>query len=144
MCAPRARAAPQAGGNCELTRPDEVYTTDKGVTIIGLTDWPSRMAAQSSALYANNISKLLLSMKPKEHDNYYLDMKDGASAVARHYDEICLWETFFLTLFFVCRHEQEFFWSPTRPSPDPPFLPPHTRIHITHAHIHFRTSLTHG
>ncbi len=34
------------------------------MTVIGYTDMPSRMAGQSSSLYANNISKLLLSAGP--------------------------------------------------------------------------------
>jgi H+-translocating NAD(P) transhydrogenase len=37
----------------------------KGVTHIGYTDLPSRMATQSSALYSNNIAKYLLSMGAK-------------------------------------------------------------------------------
>ena len=39
----------------------EIYT-HAGVTHIGLTDLPSRQATQSSTLYGNNLSKLLLSM----------------------------------------------------------------------------------
>ena len=50
--------AAEQGGNCEVTRPDEVYSY-KGVTIIGLTDLPSRMAAQASQLYGNNLVHLL-------------------------------------------------------------------------------------
>lgn len=67
--------AAEKGGNCELTRPGETYKHN-GVTIIGRTDWPSSMAAQSSSLYANNLSKLLLSMKPKNNDSLYFDMDD--------------------------------------------------------------------
>merc|ERR1719162_2173026 len=47
------------GGNCELTRKDEMYVTDNGITIIGYTDLPSRMASQSSAMYAQNMANLL-------------------------------------------------------------------------------------
>ena len=43
--------AAERGGNCELTEPDKM-TTAHGVTIIGYTDFPSRMSTQSSALYA--------------------------------------------------------------------------------------------
>lgn len=53
--------ASEAGGNCELTKPGELYT-NKGVTIIGYTDLPSRLPTQSSTLYANNVTKFLLSM----------------------------------------------------------------------------------
>lgn len=41
-----------------------VKTPGGRVTVIGYTDLPSRMAGQSSTLYSNNISKLLLSAGP--------------------------------------------------------------------------------
>ena len=47
--------AAERGGNCELTVMDEKIVTDNGVTIVGFTDFPSRMAAQSSSLFASNI-----------------------------------------------------------------------------------------
>lgn len=53
--------AAEAGGNVETTKPGEVYSFND-VTHIGLTDLPSRLPAQSSTLYANNISKFLLSI----------------------------------------------------------------------------------
>ncbi len=43
------------GGNCPLTKKDEVITTDNGVQIAGYTNLPSRIAADSSALYAKNL-----------------------------------------------------------------------------------------
>jgi Alanine dehydrogenase/PNT, C-terminal domain len=42
----------------------QVIKTHNGVTCVGYTDLPSRLATQSSALYSNNISKFLLSMGP--------------------------------------------------------------------------------
>lgn len=54
----------EAGGNCGYTKPGEVFHTPNRVTVVGYTDMPSRMAGQSSSLYANNISKLLLSAGP--------------------------------------------------------------------------------
>ena len=39
--------AAERGGNCELTVADEKIVTDNGVTIVGYTDFPCRMAAQS-------------------------------------------------------------------------------------------------
>jgi NAD(P) transhydrogenase len=65
--------AAETGGNIETTKPGETYVY-KDVTHIGYTDLPSRLAAQSSTLYANNITKLLMSFGEKDH--YYLDMKD--------------------------------------------------------------------
>ncbi|MBU6229606.1 MAG: NAD(P) transhydrogenase subunit alpha, partial [Cyanobacteria bacterium REEB459] len=50
--------AAEQGGNCELTVPGQI-ATHQGVTIIGLTDLPSRMAAQASQLYGNNLYHLL-------------------------------------------------------------------------------------
>lgn len=52
--------AAEAGGNIATTRPGELYSY-KDVVHVGYTDLPSRLPTQSSTLYANNISKLLLS-----------------------------------------------------------------------------------
>ena len=65
--------AAEAGGNFETTKPGEMYTYN-GVTHIGYTDFPSRLPTQSSTLYANNLSKFLLSMGPK--GNFYVDLED--------------------------------------------------------------------
>jgi NAD(P) transhydrogenase subunit alpha len=53
--------ASEQGGNCEVTKPGDVYRY-KGVTIIGYTDLPSRMANQSSQLYGTNLWHLLKDM----------------------------------------------------------------------------------
>src|ERR1043165_9411672 len=50
--------AAEQGGNCEFTEPGKV-THHKGVTIIGYTDLPSRMASRSSQLYGACIVALL-------------------------------------------------------------------------------------
>lgn len=50
--------AAEQQGNCELTVPGEAVDVD-GVTIIGYTDMPSRLALQASTLYAQNIVHLL-------------------------------------------------------------------------------------
>lgn len=50
--------AAEAGGNCELTQPGKL-AVENGVKIVGYTDLPSRLAGQSSSLYANNISKFM-------------------------------------------------------------------------------------
>jgi len=52
--------ASEAGGNIETTVPGQV-TVYHDVTHIGYTDLPSRLSGQSSTLYSNNVSKLLLS-----------------------------------------------------------------------------------
>jgi NAD(P) transhydrogenase subunit alpha len=51
--------AAEAGGNCELTRPGETFTTDNGVIIDGLINLPSRMAEHASQLYARNVMALI-------------------------------------------------------------------------------------
>ncbi|KAG7276879.1 hypothetical protein CRUP_008016 [Coryphaenoides rupestris] len=62
--------AAEAGGNIETTRPGELHV-HKGVTHIGFTDLPSRMATQASTLYSNNILKLLKAISPdKEYFHY--------------------------------------------------------------------------
>ncbi|OHW90332.1 nad transhydrogenase beta subunit [Colletotrichum incanum] len=66
--------AAEAGGNCEKTKPGELYTY-KDVKIIGYTDLPSRLPTQSSTLYSNNVTKFLLSMAPKEKE-FGIDLAD--------------------------------------------------------------------
>ena len=67
--------AAEQGGNCELTEPDQVVKR-KGVTIIGYTDLPSRLAAQSSQLYATNLRHLLTDLTPEKDGNILVDMDD--------------------------------------------------------------------
>ena len=49
--------AAEQGGNCELTEPGKVVVKH-GVTLIGYSDLPSRLAKQSSTLYATNLFRL--------------------------------------------------------------------------------------
>src|SRR5256885_7469260 len=49
--------AAEQGGNCELTEPGQV-AVKHGVTLIGYTDLPSRLAKQSNTLYATNLLRL--------------------------------------------------------------------------------------
>jgi len=67
--------AAETGGNCELTVADKVVERD-GVSIIGYTDLPSRLAAQSSQLYATNLRHLLSEMTPEKDGNIVVDMDD--------------------------------------------------------------------
>ena len=55
--------ATEQGGNCELTEKDKVIVKH-GVTIIGYTNLPSRLANQSSQLYATNLRHLLTELTP--------------------------------------------------------------------------------
>ena len=47
--------AADAGGNCALTRPGEEFVTAGGVKILGYINWPGRIPAAASALYARNL-----------------------------------------------------------------------------------------
>jgi len=67
--------AAEQGGNCELTVPGEVAVRE-GVTIIGYTDLPSRLAAQSSQLYGTNLRHLLTDMTPEKDGSIVVDMED--------------------------------------------------------------------
>jgi NAD(P) transhydrogenase subunit alpha len=51
--------AAERGGNCELTRPDQVVV-ERGVTILGPTNLPSEIPYHASQMYARNISTFLL------------------------------------------------------------------------------------
>lgn len=50
-------------GYTDVSR-DQVYKTEQGVTCIGYTDMPSRLANTASALFANNAFKLFASAGP--------------------------------------------------------------------------------
>ncbi len=67
--------AAEQGGNCAVTNPGEIYTYND-VTIVGITDFPSRMASQSSQLYGTNLYHLLSDMGGS--DNYKVDLEDEA------------------------------------------------------------------
>ena len=68
--------AAEKGGNCDLTVPGEKVVTDNDVTIIGYTDFPSRMASQASSLYANNIRHMLDDLTPDNDGKINVDMND--------------------------------------------------------------------
>lgn len=68
--------AAERGGNCDLTVPDQKIVTDNGVTIVGYTDFPSRMATQASSLYSNNIRHMLTDLTPKKDGVIVHNMED--------------------------------------------------------------------
>jgi NAD(P) transhydrogenase subunit alpha len=76
--------AAERGGNCELTVMDEKIMSDNGVTVIGYTDFPSRMAAQSSTLYSTNIRHMMTDLTPEKDGVVNHNMEDdvirGATA----------------------------------------------------------------
>ena len=68
--------AAERGGNCDLTVMDEKVVSDNGVTVIGYTDFPSRMAAQASTLYSTNIRHMLTDLTPKKDGVIDHNMED--------------------------------------------------------------------
>ncbi|AVO39776.1 Re/Si-specific NAD(P)(+) transhydrogenase subunit alpha [Pukyongiella litopenaei] len=82
--------AAERGGNCELTVPDEKIVTENGVTIVGYTDFPSRMATQSSTLYATNIRHMMTDLTPEKDGVIDHDMEDDVirGATITHDKEI--------------------------------------------------------
>lgn len=74
--------AAERGGNCELTQADACIVSDNGVVIVGHTDFPSRMANQSSALYANNIRHMLADLTPARDGVIVHDMEDDVIRAA--------------------------------------------------------------
>jgi len=82
--------AAERGGNVTLSKADEKVVTDNGVTIIGYTDFPSRMATQSSNLYATNIRHMLDDLSPQKDGVPVIDMEDDVirGALVTHDGEI--------------------------------------------------------
>ena len=80
--------AAERGGNCDLTVPDQRIVTPNGVIIVGYTDFPSRMAAQASTLYSNNIRHMVSDLTPKKDGVILQNMEDdvirGATVTNAH------------------------------------------------------------
>ena len=72
------------GGNCELTKRDQIVEAH-GVRIVGYTDYASRMGAQASTLYANNVRHMIADLTPEKDGVIQHDMDDdvirGATVV---------------------------------------------------------------
>lgn len=68
--------AAERGGNCELTVPDQKIVTENGVTVVGYTDFPSRMAAQASTLYSTNIRHMMTDLTPAKDGVVVHNMED--------------------------------------------------------------------
>ncbi len=68
--------AAEQGGNCDYTKKDEKIVTPGGVTVIGYTDFASRMATQASTLYANNIRHMISDLTPNKDGQIVHDMED--------------------------------------------------------------------
>ena len=69
--------AAEQGGNCELTEPNKAVVRH-GVTIIGYTDLPSRLAKQSSTLYGTNLFRLTEELCKTKDGVINVNMDDDA------------------------------------------------------------------
>ncbi len=82
--------AAEKGGNCDLTVPNERIVSDNGVVVVGYTDFPSRMATQSSMLYATNIRHMLTDLTPEKDGVINHNMEDDVirGATVTHAGEV--------------------------------------------------------
>ena len=67
--------AAEQGGNCPLTRADEVIEVH-GVTIMGPTNLPAQLAVDASSLYARNLFNLVSLMVDRKSGHLALDWDD--------------------------------------------------------------------
>jgi len=105
--------AAEAGGNCALTRPGEVIT-QRGVTVIGYVDLPSRLAPTASQLYGSNLTHLLADMGGAK--SFHVDLEDAVVRGA------------------IVLHEGKLVWSPPQAVPVNP--PPAARSKTIPVHAH--------
>ena len=68
--------AVERGGNCELSKPGEVFVTDNGVKIVGHLNVAGRIAATASALYAKNLFSFLETLVGKETRDLAINWDD--------------------------------------------------------------------
>ena len=82
--------AAEQGGNCDLTVANEKVVSENGVTIVGYTDFASRMASQSSTLYATNIRHMMTDLTPEKDGVVNHDMEDDVirGATVTHAGEV--------------------------------------------------------
>ncbi|MDX8383213.1 MAG: NAD(P)(+) transhydrogenase (Re/Si-specific) subunit alpha, partial [Ghiorsea sp.] len=67
--------AVEAGGNCPLSEKDAVWSKD-GVTFVGMSNIPSLLAADASALYAKNILNFMGLMLDNETGELNINRED--------------------------------------------------------------------
>eukprot|EP01065_Artemidia_motanka_P029473 TRINITY_DN35586_c0_g1_i1.p1 TRINITY_DN35586_c0_g1~~TRINITY_DN35586_c0_g1_i1.p1 ORF type:complete len:1058 (+),score=381.56 TRINITY_DN35586_c0_g1_i1:65-3175(+) len=99
------------GGNCELTKPGEVYTTPNGVTIVGYTDLAGRMGMQASSMYAQNMYNLVTHITGKEGAPAFFENVNKALGAGEEGDII--------TRSIVCCRDGQAIAMPPPPQPTP-------------------------
>jgi len=67
--------AVEAGGNCPLSKKDEVWVKD-GVTLVGVSNIPATLAADASTLYAKNMLNFMGLMLDKETGSIQINRED--------------------------------------------------------------------
>jgi NAD(P) transhydrogenase subunit alpha len=72
--------AVEQGGNCPLSKLDQVVTTPNGVKIIGYANLPSRIAVDASALYAKNLLAFITPLVEKGGGSLKIDTADEVVA----------------------------------------------------------------
>ena len=73
------------GGNCELTKPGEVFITENGVTIVGTKNLPGELSTTASMLYSNNMVTFLSTLVHQE--SIFIDPNDSILVGAPEGDE---------------------------------------------------------
>jgi len=79
--------AAENGGNCELTKQDEVISHNE-VIIDGTSNIPATMPIHSSELYAKNISALVLYMTKDNEINLDMDDEIISGSTFTHQGEV--------------------------------------------------------
>ena len=80
--------AAERGGNCELTRADEVVV-ERGVTILGPTNLPATVPYHASQMYAKNITTFLMHLANKEGQmNWDLADEITRETLVTHHGEV--------------------------------------------------------
>ena len=68
--------AAERGGNCEMTKPGEIYVTDNGVKIVGTLNLAGKVPSTSSFLYAKNLYAFVETFFDKESKAFQIPWDD--------------------------------------------------------------------
>ena len=63
------------GGNCEMTVPGEVVTTENGITIVGTKNLAGELPSTASMLFSNNMTTFLSTLV--DDNALRIDMEDA-------------------------------------------------------------------
>jgi NAD(P) transhydrogenase subunit alpha len=68
--------AAERGGNVEVTQPGQSITTPNGVTVVGYTNVPGRLATSASQLYSRNLVSFLETLIDKKEKKLAINWDD--------------------------------------------------------------------